>query len=82
MAANDNAVKCGTDLTLLELLGAAMGKDATGKPYLRLKTTTNVAGSKWFGCGNPADETNVEASIRALFTFDANGDISLRTGTA
>ncbi len=82
MAANDNAIACGTDLTLLDLLGRAMGKDATGHPYLRLVTTTNVTGSTWFGCGNPADETNVEASIRALFALDANGDVALRTGTA
>jgi len=82
MAANDNAISCGTDLTLLDLLGRAMGKDASGKPYLRLYAATNVSGSKWFGCGNPADETNVEASIKALFTLDSNGDVALRTGTA
>lgn len=83
MAANDSKVACATDLTFEELLASAIGKDASNKPYLRLYATTNVSGSKYFDCGGiPADEANIKAGIRDLFTLDANGDVALRTGTA
>lgn len=81
MAANDNVIGCATDLTFMELLSGAIGVDATGHPYVRLKTTTNVVGSKFFRCAN-SDETSVEAGLRGLFTLDANGDWAIRTGTA
>jgi len=82
MAANDNVLACGTDFTFNELLASAIGKDATGKPYLRLYAATNIAGSKFFDCGTPIDETNVNSVLRNLFALDANGDVALRTGTA
>lgn len=83
MAANDDKIACGTDLTFMELLASAIGKDASNKPYLRLYATTNVSGSTFFGCdGVPADEANIEAVLKNLFTLDANGDVALRTGTA
>jgi hypothetical protein len=82
MAANDNAISCGTEFTLTELLASAIGKDATGKPYLRLYATNNVSGSKFFDCGQPVDPTNVDSVLKNLFTLDSNGDVALRTGTA
>jgi hypothetical protein len=81
MAANDNVIGCATDLTFMEMLSGAIGVDATGHPYIRLKTTTNVAGSKFFGCANGGD-TNIEAGLRGIFTLDSNGDWAIRTGTA
>lgn len=83
MAANDNKVACGTDITFEELLASAIGKDASGKPYLRLYAATNVSGSKFFDCaGIPADKANIQAVLKNLFAIDANGDVALRTGTA
>lgn len=83
MAANDNVLSCGNDLTFMELLSGAIGVDATGHPYIRLKTTTNVAGSKFFSCGNAGgDPENIQAGLRGIFTLDANGDWAIRTGTA
>lgn len=82
MAAQDPAIECGTDFTLLELLASAMGEDASGRKYIRLITTTNVSGSKAFSCGIPVDKDNVEAELKNLFALDANGDIAIRTGTA
>lgn len=78
MAANDNVQGCGSDLTFMELLSGAIGKDSTGHAYVRLKTTTNVAASKFFGCAN-SDTASVEAGLKALFTLDANGDWAIRT---
>jgi len=82
MAENDNVIGCASDLTFLEMLSGAIGEDASGKPYIRLKTTTNVAGSKYFGCGDGGDPTTIEAGLKAIFTLDANGDWAIRTGTA
>lgn len=84
MAANDNVVTCANSQeTFLELLARATGVDATGKKYLRLYATTNVAGSKGFACGGlPTDEESIANGFRTLFAFDANGDVALRTGTA
>jgi hypothetical protein len=81
MAANDNVIGCAKDLTFMELLSGAIGKDATGHPYVRLVTTTDVAGSKFYGCANSDSET-VEAGLRGLFALNANGDWAIRTGTA
>jgi hypothetical protein len=81
MAANDNVIGCATDLTFMEMLSGAIGVDATGHPYIRLVTTTNVAASKFFGCANGGD-TNIEAGLRGIFALDANGDWAIRTGTA
>ncbi len=81
MAANDNVIGCANDVTFMELLSGAIGVDATGHPYIRLKTTTNVIGSKFFGCANGGEE-NIEAGLRGLFSLDANGDWAIRTGTA
>lgn len=82
MAANDNVIGCANDLTFMELLSGAIGVDASGKPYIRLKTTTNVAGSKFFGCSVGAHPDNVQAGLRGLFSLDSNGDWAIRTGTA
>lgn len=83
MAANDNALTCSNkDLTLEELFAAAIGKDASGKPYLRYYDTTNVAGSKFIACGFPVDAQNLTDVFRNLFTLDANGDIALRVAKA
>ncbi|MES2395614.1 MAG: hypothetical protein V4549_06410 [Bacteroidota bacterium] len=83
MAANDSKIACATDLTFDELLASAIGKDASGNPYLRLYATTNVSGSKYFDCGGIApDEANIKAALKGLFALDANGDVALRTGTA
>ena len=81
MAANDNAIGCAIDVTFQELLSGAIGKDTSGKAYMRLYAATNVAGSKFFGCANGGDE-NIEAGLRALFTLDSNGDWAIRTATA
>lgn len=78
MAANDNVIKCAADFTLEELLASAIGKDATGKPYIRLYETTDVSGSKFFPCAQPVDKDNVDAVLRNLFTLNANGDIAIR----
>lgn len=84
MVANDNAVTCALqDITLAELIASAIGKDASGKPYLRYYETTNVAGSKFFACdGIPPDFSNMPSVFANLFALDANGDISLRVAKA
>lgn len=82
MAAQDPAIECGADFTLTELLASAIGVDASGRRYIRLITTTNVAGSKAFSCGQPVDPLNIEAEIKNIFALDANGDVAIRTGTA
>ncbi len=81
MAANDNVIGCANDVTFMELLSGAIGKDATGHAYVRLITTTNVSGSKFFACAN-SDSESAEAGLRGLFSLDSNGDWAIRTGTA
>lgn len=79
MASGDNAVTCGNSTqTFLELLGRTMGVDANGKVYLRQLSTTNVPGSKAFGCGKPVGDEEIENGMRGLFAFDANGDLAIR----
>jgi hypothetical protein len=82
MAAGDNVVSCSNpDATFLELLFSAIGKDASGNKYLRLKTTTAVAGSKAFTCGEPLGEEQMKNELRSLFVIDTNGDVALRVTT-
>jgi hypothetical protein len=83
MAANDNAVACGnTEVTFWELLASCIGEDASGKKYIRLYATTDVADSKGFSCGSDMGVEQIQNELRSLFTVNANGDMCIRTGTA
>lgn len=78
MATNDNAISCGADFTLEELLSGCIGKDSSNKPTLRLYESAATAGSKFFACGNPVDETNFAAVLKNLICLDSNGDFAVR----
>lgn len=82
MAANDNAITCGADFTLMELLAGSIGVDSTGKNYLRYYEPTNVAGSKAFTCTSAVDALSVEAVVKSIFALDSNGDLAIRIAKA
>lgn len=82
MAANDDAISCGADFTLMELLAGCIGVDASSKNYIRNYETTNVAGSKAFTCGGSVTPQDVDAVLKSCFALDANGDMCIRIAKA
>jgi hypothetical protein len=78
MAANDNVIACGADFSFEELLAAAIGKDASGKPTLRLHDSNSVSGSKFFDCATGISKQGIEAGLKGLFTLDSQGDVAIR----
>lgn len=80
MATNDSAIDCAkSELTFWELLAAAVGKEASGKKYIRTHKVTAVAGSKGVSCGAGINsEAELQNELRNMFCLDANGDIAIR----
>jgi len=79
MATNDNALSCQSNIQFYEMLAAALGKEASGKVYLRTHKVTAVAGSKAIACqGSGIDEETLEIELGRVFCIDANGDIAIR----
>lgn len=81
MAANDNAIICGADFTLEELLIACIGQTADGKNYIRTYSASGVAGSKAAICASSVEKQDVDAILKSVFTLNAAGDYCVRLST-
>ncbi len=80
MATNDNGISCAKqDLSFWELLAGCIGKEASGKKYIRTHKVTPVSGSKGIDCNSGINsQEELENEMRNIFCLDANGDLAIR----